>query len=140
MVCFSIKNHLLRFLQLILFILYSTFWTLEGNCNNCNNVCTAVILKKYHSTFRIITCQRTLLFFKSNFQHHSVAISWFLYHSDFMWNQFWGFLKGKICHFNTFRGSEFWFFMNFCTFWRLKLTTLAKFRAPKMAKRQFYNF
>ena len=42
-----------------------------------------------------------------------VEISLFLYHSYFTWNQFWGFLKYKISHFNTFRGSEFWFFMNF---------------------------
>ena len=33
----------------------------------------------------------------------------FSYHLDFTWNQFWGFLKWKISHFNTFRGSEFWF-------------------------------
>ena len=39
---------------------------------------------------------------------HSVEISWFLYHPDFTWNQFCGFLKCKSYHFNTFRGSEFW--------------------------------
>ena len=40
---------------------------------------------------------------------YSVEISWFLYHPEFMWNQFWGLLKCKISHFTTFRGSEFWF-------------------------------
>ena len=40
---------------------------------------------------------------------HSVEISWFFYHSDLTWNQFMRFWKCKICHFNTFRGSEFWF-------------------------------
>ena len=39
----------------------------------------------------------------------SVEISWFFYQSDFTWNQFWGIEKCKICHFNTFKGSEFWF-------------------------------
>ena len=39
-----------------------------------------------------------------------------------MWNQFWGFLKCKICHFNKFRGCEFWFLWYFWTFWRLKPT------------------
>ena len=29
-----------------------------------------------------------------------------------------------------FRGSEFWFLQNFCTFWRLKLIKLVRFRAP----------
>ena len=42
----------------------------------------------------------------------TVEISWFLYHSDFTWNQFWGFLKSKIIHFTTFRGSEFLHFLN----------------------------
>ena len=40
---------------------------------------------------------------------HSVEISWFSYHSDFTWNQFWSLKKCEICHFKTFRGSEFWF-------------------------------
>ena len=47
---------------------------------------------------------------------HSLEISRFFYHSDFAWNQFWGFLKCKINHFNTFRGLEFWFWWIFCTF------------------------
>ena len=41
--------------------------------------------------------------------HSSVEISGFFYHSDFTWNQFVGFWKCKICHFNTFRGFELWF-------------------------------
>ena len=49
-------------------------------------------------------------------QTHSVEIWWFFYYSDFTWNQFWGLWKCKICYFITFRGSEVWFFMNFCTF------------------------
>ena len=33
------------------------------------------------------------IFFFSNvlLSYHSVEISWFFYHSDFTWNQFWGF-------------------------------------------------
>ena len=49
----------------------------------------------------------------SLFWWHSLEISRFLYQSDFTWNQFWGFLKCKISHFTTFRGSEFWFFAIF---------------------------
>ena len=43
------------------------------------------------------------------------------YHSDFTWNWFRGFLKYKICHFNTFTGSEFWFPWIFALFegWNL---------------------
>ena len=51
---------------------------------------------------------------------HSVEISWFFYHSDFTWNQIWGFWKCKICHFNTFIESEFWFLWIFalCHSWK----------------------
>ena len=66
--------------------------------------------------------------------YHSAEISWFFYHSDFTWNQFWGFLKHKICNFNTSRGSEFFIFLNFGPFWRLKPSKLTKFIAPKIAK------
>ena len=51
---------------------------------------------------------------------HSVKISWIFYHSD--------------SQLNTFRGSEFWYFVNFCTFWRLKVPKMAKFIALKIAK------
>ena len=44
-----------------------------------------------------------------NMFSHNVEILGFFYHSDFTWNQFWGFQKCKICHFHTFRGSEYWF-------------------------------
>ena len=44
---------------------------------------------------------------------HSVEVSWFFHQSDFTWNQFWEMWKCKICPFNTFRGSEFWFVWNF---------------------------
>ena len=37
---------------------------------------------------------------------NSVKFSEFFYFSDFTWNQFLGFQKGKKCHLNTFRGSE----------------------------------
>ena len=40
---------------------------------------------------------------------HRVKISEFLNHWDFTWNQFWGFVKCKISHFTTYRGSEFRF-------------------------------
>ena len=33
-------------------------------------------------------------------------------------------LSFRICHFSTFRSSEFWLLMIFCTFWRLKITKL----------------
>ena len=36
--------------------------------------------------------------------------SGFFHISNFTWNQFWRLYKCKICHFNTFRGSEFWFY------------------------------
>ena len=59
-----------------------------------------------------------------------MKISGFFYHSDFTWNQCWGFYKWKICLFNTSKSSEFWFFMNFCTL----LFQIHNIRAPKMAK------
>jgi len=57
---------------------------------------------------------------------HSLEISGFFYHSDFTWNQVWGFLKCKISHFNTIRGSEFLFL------WIFALSE--KYTAPKLAK------
>ena len=33
-------------------------------------------------------------------------------------------LSFRICHFSTFRSSEFWLLMIFCTFWKLKITKL----------------
>ena len=51
----------------------------------------------------------------------------------------WGTLEVHICHYNTFRGSEIWFFMNFCTFWILIFTKLAKFTALKIAKMAFFE-
>ena len=32
-----------------------------------------------------------------------------IWDSDFMWNQFWQFLRPKNCHFDSFRGPRFWF-------------------------------
>ena len=58
-------------------------------------------------------------FLHSNTQY--IVETQFFYHSDFTWKQYWRFEKCKICHFNTFRGCEFGCFMNFCTFWNLKL-------------------
>ena len=52
----------------------------------------------------------------SKLNKHDAEISWFFYHSDFTWNQFTELLKCKICHFFTFRGSEFWSLMNFPLF------------------------
>ena len=49
-----------------------------------------------------------------NLGPHSVEISWFSCHSDFTWNQSLWFQKCKICHFNYFRGSEFWHFLLAC--------------------------
>ena len=50
-----------------------------------------------------------------------MEIAGLCFNSDFTWNQSWWIQKLKICYFSTFKDSEFWFFMNFCTFWRLKL-------------------
>ena len=47
---------------------------------------------------------------------HSVKFHEFSCHLDFTWNQFFGFKKGKLTQFNTFRGSEFsisWIFALF---------------------------
>ena len=40
----------------------------------------------------------------------------------------------KICHFNTFRGSEIWFFMNLSTFSKLNFTKSTNFKAVKLSK------
>ena len=50
----------------------------------------------------------SLFFSQRRLKSHSVEISWFFYHLDFTWNQFWGFYKCKMCHFSTIRGSEIW--------------------------------
>ena len=63
---------------------------------------------------------------------HRVEISWFFCHSDFKWNQFWEFLKCKICHFNTFRGSEFWVY-GYLHFLKAEIHQITKFRAQKKA-------
>ena len=41
--------------------------------------------------------------------------------------------------FDSFRGSAFWLFVNFCTFWSLELTKLTKLRVPKMAKNSIFR-
>ena len=52
-----------------------------------------------------------------NLEWHSYLVTiWFFYHSYFTWNQIWGFWRCKICHFNTFRGSELWFLWFFTLF------------------------
>ena len=66
-------------------------------------------------------------------QTHSVEISGFFYHSDFTWNQFWGFLKCKICYSNTFRGSEFWFY-EFLHFLKAEIFQMNKNESHKNGK------
>ena len=51
--------------------------------------------------------------------------------------KFGNFTFPEIYHFNTFRGSEFWFFNDFCTYGRLIFNKLTKFRDSKMAKTAF---
>ena len=53
-------------------------------------------------------------------QCYSVEISRFLNHSDFTWNQFWGFQKCKNCHFWYFKSFEF------CSFGKLQPSKSAK--------------
>ena len=67
--------------------------------------------------------------------YHSVEISQFFYHSDFTWNQILGFEECKICHFKTFRASEYWFLWIFALFESWKSPNSS--RAPKMAKTAF---
>ena len=71
---------------------------------------------------------------------YSVDISWFLYHSNFTWNQFGGFKECKICHFNTFRGSEFWFLRIFALFEGWHLPNEQNSQPLKWQKRQFLYF
>ena len=40
----------------------------------------------------------------------------FFCHTDFLWNHSWRIYILKICHFNTFRGSELWFSCIFAFF------------------------
>ena len=40
----------------------------------------------------------------------------------------------KNCRLTILKTLNFWFFINFCTFWRLQFNKLTNFRAPKMAK------
>ena len=104
------------------------------------NVClfTYVNLQIWqHCYYFSILTSNSIFWFGSWIHSASVEISWFFYHSDFTWNQFEGFQKDKIGHFYTIRRSEFLLFMNFCTFWRLNFNKLTKFRAPKVAKKQF---
>ena len=55
----------------------------------------------------------------------------------FSWTVFGGFSRSKNCHFNIFRGSEFWFTdMDFFTLWRLKLTNKSKFTVTRIAKQK----
>ena len=72
-----------------------------------------------------------------NYHSHSVEMSWFFYHTGFTWNQFWGFLKCKICHFNKFRGSEIWFLWIFSL---LEGWNLPKWQNSKPLKLQKWQF
>ena len=69
------------------------------------------------------------LAYRTVWKYHSFSII-----QIFTWNKFWGFWKCKISHSNTFRDSEIWFFLNFCSFWMLKFTKLTQFKAAKIAK------
>ena len=59
-----------------------------------------------------------------------MEISWF-----FLSLRFYVKSKCKICYFNIFRGFGFWLFMNFCSFWKLKMPKLTQFRASEIAKK-----
>ena len=64
---------------------------------------------------------------------HSVQVSLFFYHSDFTWNQFWGFWKCKSANLTHSEALDFdFFFLIFAPFegCNIKLTN---FRAPKTA-------
>ena len=71
---------------------------------------------------------------------HSVDISWFFYHSDFTWNQFWGFSKCKICCFNTFRGFKLWFSWIFALLKGWYLPNGQNSQHLKWQKQQFLHF
>ena len=55
------------------------------------------------------------------------------YHSEFMGNWFRDFESVKSTALTHLKALDF-DFLNFCTFWRQKLTKITKFRAPKIAK------
>ena len=58
------------------------------------------------------------------------------YHSDFMWNQFWGMENCQICPFYTFCRHWIFIFVNFCIFSGLKCT---KSKALIIAKMAFFE-
>ena len=71
------------------------------------------------------------------------------YHSDFTWNQIWGFLKYKIRLFYTFLGSVSWFFALFegwnyqiikiqSPFWLQKMAVLALLHSQKLISRKIW--
>ena len=57
------------------------------------------------------------------------------YAPDFTWNQFWRIWKCKICHFSTFRGSEFWFFTFLALFGDWNLSQPQNSEPLKIAKK-----
>ena len=77
---------------------WRTFWKLRENWVNLNFFTPKyfkIHLKNIRTHFMIYFGICTVWKF-----HIFPALS-------FTWNQFWGFYKCKICHFNTFTGSEF---------------------------------
>ena len=76
---------------------------------------------------------------KNALPKHSVEISWFFYHSDFLWNHFQEFWRYKNCHFITFRGSELWFFMIFRIFWGLIFSQSQTLELLKLQKIAFFE-
>ena len=114
---------------------------------NTNKTCQPPIFFNHHTGWLLVSIEDFLHWVKccGVFQsyspflsRHTVENSIFLYHSDFTWIQFWGYLKCKISHLNIFWGSEFWFSGIFPLFGMLKLTKRTKFTAHKMAKKAVF--
>ena len=84
-------------------------------------------------------CKCTLIFLQTQGKvrlgcfNEFVEISWFLYTSNFTWNQFLVFYKWKSCRFNTFRGSElrFLWIYEFLDFLKAEIYQINKIQSPQ---------
>ena len=106
---------------------------LANPLSSSNHHTTGWLLVSIEDFLHWVKCCGVFQSYSPFLSRHTVENSIFLYHSDFTWIQFWGYLKCKISHLNIFWGSEFWFSGIFPLFGMLKLTKRTKFTAHKMA-------
>ena len=124
---------------------FNNKWNVTNLCQNMSHNCGMELLKclfklAYHLLLHCGSVQCSIEYFTdlgSLIEIHNVEISWFFWHSNFMWNQFWSFWSFKNCHLDRLISSEFWIFEN----WRhFKVWNFSKNQNSKPPKCENGNF